>query len=80
MTTQTEPPGWLDIHAHFFVPGPTSADEALVAALRDAHFMMTKPPRSNHKELIAYCDRAGIDCHADAIEHTPYNRGNTGVK
>ena len=54
------PSGWLDIHTHFFPPRPASEDEHLVAALRDAHFMVTSPPRFNPTELLAYGDRAGI--------------------
>ncbi|RYP16752.1 hypothetical protein DL765_004929 [Monosporascus sp. GIB2] len=54
------PSGWLDIHTHFFPPRPASEDERLVAALRDAHFMVTSPPRFSPAELLAYCDRAGI--------------------
>lgn len=54
------PSGWLDIHTHFFPPRPASEDEHLVAALRDAHFMVTSPPRFNPTELLAYSDRAGI--------------------
>ncbi|GAW16317.1 hypothetical protein ANO14919_057420 [Xylariales sp. No.14919] len=60
MAAATKPSGWLDIHAHYFVPRPESADVELVTALRDIHFMVTKAPRFEPAEAIAYCDRAGI--------------------
>ncbi|KAI1339737.1 hypothetical protein F5Y15DRAFT_423613 [Xylariaceae sp. FL0016] len=60
MGVMPEPSGWLDIHTHYFVPRPASSDAELIAALRDAHFMITEPPRFEPDALIAYCDRAGI--------------------
>ncbi|KAK7752014.1 hypothetical protein SLS62_005976 [Diatrype stigma] len=54
------PRGWLDIHTHFFTPRPASEDESLVAALRDAHFMVESPPRFSPADLLAYSDRAGV--------------------
>ncbi|KAI1267304.1 hypothetical protein F5Y18DRAFT_379825 [Xylariaceae sp. FL1019] len=60
MANMEKPPGWLDIHAHFFVPRPVSEDETVVASLCDAHFMVSEAPRFNATEMIAYCDRAGI--------------------
>ncbi|KAI0166619.1 hypothetical protein GGR57DRAFT_447296 [Xylariaceae sp. FL1272] len=60
MAETQKPPGWLDIHAHFFVPRPASEDETTLASLRDAHFMASEAPRFNAAEMIAYCDRAGI--------------------
>ncbi|KAJ5087789.1 hypothetical protein N7456_011405 [Penicillium angulare] len=60
MPGETTPSGWLDIHAHFFTPRSECEDKALVGALRDAHFMVDKPPRFSPTELMAYNERVGV--------------------
>lgn len=54
------PHGWLDIHGHFSLPRAPSEDAAVVEAFRGINFMLSKAPRFNAEETLAYNDRAGV--------------------
>jgi 6-methylsalicylate decarboxylase len=52
--------GWLDIHAHFFLPSSPQDAEALADKLREGCFMVSEPVTWQAETVLDYNDRAGI--------------------
>lgn len=54
------PKGWLDIHAHFFLPSSPEDAEGLAESLRKGCFLVSGPVTWHAESILEYNDRAGI--------------------
>lgn len=54
------PRGWLDVHAHFYLPSTAEEAEALANKFRDVSFMVPGPVTWDADKILSYNDRAGV--------------------